>query len=401
MSPRLVLFGAGNIGRSFIAQLFAAAGYEVVFVDINERVVGDLNRRRGYEVIIRHPDGTDETVPVTGVRAVSAADEQAVSSEVAEARLAATAVGAGALPSVAKLIRAGLLERRRRRPGEPLDVILAENVRDAAAIVRGVVGEAAQDAEIGLVQTSIGKMVPIVPSEVTARDPLVVFAEPYNTLIVDAKGFRGELPEVPQIKAVEDIRAYVDRKLFLHNLGHAAVAYLGHRTDPAVTLIADALALEPVRGGATRAMTESASALAHAYASLSLTGLHEHRDDLLARFANRALGDTVYRVGRDLPRKLARDDRLVGAMLLAARARLPFDGIAEVYLASLGFAATDEAGDRFPPDERIVRLADSDGVEAVLTTVSGLGGDDPVDGRVIAAVLARAEKEVDSGMRDQ
>ena len=405
-----MLFGAGNIGRSFIAELFASAGYEVVFVDINETVVDELNRRGGYDVVIKHPEGTDEVLPVRGVRAVNAAQAQAVIAEVARADIAATAVGSSALPSVAKLIGAGMAERRRRRPGDPLDVILAENVRDAASVVREGVRaqadasggasasasggasahDAADEAMLGLVQTSIGKMVPIVPAEVSARDPLVVFAEPYDTLIVDAKGFRGELPPVDRIRAVDDIRAYVDRKLFLHNLGHAAVAYLGFQADSAVTLIADALAIKPVREGAARAMSESAAALACAYPSLSPGDLHEHRDDLLARFANRALGDTVFRVGRDLPRKLAREDRLVGAMLLAARGGLPFAAIAAVYLAALGFAAADESGRRNAPDEEVVRLAESRGAGTVLTTVSGLRRGDRDDERVIAAVTAAA-----------
>jgi mannitol-1-phosphate 5-dehydrogenase len=36
---KLVQFGAGNIGRSFIGQLFSRAGWEVVFVDINTNMV--------------------------------------------------------------------------------------------------------------------------------------------------------------------------------------------------------------------------------------------------------------------------------------------------------------------------------------------------------------------------
>jgi mannitol-1-phosphate 5-dehydrogenase len=33
---KLVLFGAGKIGRTFIGQLFATSGFEVVFIDIFE-----------------------------------------------------------------------------------------------------------------------------------------------------------------------------------------------------------------------------------------------------------------------------------------------------------------------------------------------------------------------------
>ncbi len=397
--PRIVLFGAGSIGRSFIGQVFAQNGYEVVFVDIDERIIDALNRRGGYDVVIKHPEGAEETLRVSGVRAVDARDTDRVSEELVGTDLAATAVGAGALPSVAGLIRLGLLARRANGSQTPLDVILAENVRDAATLVADVVGAgtAVQRKElldsIGLVRTSIGKMVPIVPADVAARDPLVVFAEPYNTLIVDAHGFRNRVPDLPQIKAVDDIRAYVDRKLFVHNLGHAAVSYVGFRTVPAVTSIAEAVGIESVRAAARDAMSEAASALTAEYpGNFSIAELHEHRDDLLRRFANRALGDTVYRVGRDLPRKLSRDERVVGAMLLAARLGLDFTAIADVYRAALGFRATDDAGNPFPQDEHVVTLARSEGTEAVLTGVSGLRHGEEPDEQVIATVLARGRR---------
>ena len=36
INKKMVQFGAGNIGRSFIGQLFSRSGYEVVFVDIKK-----------------------------------------------------------------------------------------------------------------------------------------------------------------------------------------------------------------------------------------------------------------------------------------------------------------------------------------------------------------------------
>ena len=390
---QLVLFGAGNIGRSFIGQIFAANGYEVVFVDINRRVIDELNRRGSYNVVIKHPDGHDEILTVAGVRGVDASDTEQVARTLADATIAATAVGAGALPAVAGLICEGLRLRRTVRPGEPLDVILAENVRDAASLVARIVAEAADGSalleSLGLVQTSIGKMVPIVTAETSERDPLVVFAEPYNTLIVDARGFRAPVPNAPQIKAVDDIRAYVDRKLFLHNLGHAAVAYCAYRHDTRLVTIADAVKVEPVRAAAHGAMEQAGAALAAAYPrSLTLTDLQAHRDDLLQRFANQALGDTIHRVGRDLPRKLSRDDRIVGAMRLAVHHALPFDRIAHVYRAALGFLATDETGRPYPEDDRVVAMARRRGTTAVLSEISGLRPGTPEDDAVIREVVS-------------
>jgi len=96
-------------------------------------------------------------------------------------------------------------------------------------------------------------------------------------------------------------------------LGHAAAAYFGYRADPSLTYIYEVLALPEVLAATRRTMEQSAAALCREYpADLTPEALAEHVDDLLARFANHALGDTVFRVGRDIGRKLSRADRIVG-----------------------------------------------------------------------------------------
>lgn len=44
IKKRIIQFGAGNIGRSFIGQLFSRSGYEVVFVDINKKLNNKIKR---------------------------------------------------------------------------------------------------------------------------------------------------------------------------------------------------------------------------------------------------------------------------------------------------------------------------------------------------------------------
>ncbi len=53
MKNKIVLFGAGKIGRSFIGQLFSRSGYEVVFVDIDQQLLDLLNDRKQYHVVIK------------------------------------------------------------------------------------------------------------------------------------------------------------------------------------------------------------------------------------------------------------------------------------------------------------------------------------------------------------
>ncbi len=388
----LTLFGAGKIGRSFIAPVFSAAGYEVTFVEINETVVSAINRRGEYDVVMQAPTGDESRVRVSSVRAIDARDTDAVASALAATDIAATAVGAAGFGPVCELIAHGLVLRRSTRPGVPLDVILAENVPGAADLARRHVAAIAGDdlSLLGLVETSIGKMVPIVPAAIVASDPLVVYAEPYNTLIVDRLGFVGPVPRIPDVLAVNNIRAYVDRKLFIHNLGHAAVAYIGSAENPEAVTIVEAISAPTVRAAAERAMLQSAQGLYVEYTDEFRAGdLESHVEDLLARFANPALNDTVFRVGRDLNRKLGPSDRIVGAMRLLARHAMPMDAVAAVYEAALCFAVTDETGLPYEGDREVLAQYSNEGLQSVFRSISKLDREDPVDRLVWDAVSVR------------
>ena len=87
-----IIFGAGNIGRGFIGQLFSESGYQVTFVDVDAVILAALNKRGSYTIRLVANEATD-TVKVGPVRGVSADDREAVAQAVAEAEMGATAVG--------------------------------------------------------------------------------------------------------------------------------------------------------------------------------------------------------------------------------------------------------------------------------------------------------------------
>jgi len=388
----LVVFGAGNIGRSFVGQLFARAGYRVVFVDVDRSLVDALNRAGRYLVRIR--DRRPEDIWVEGVSAIDARDTDAAAEAVAGADILATAVGPAALPHTYPIIAAGLV-RRREAGGPPLDIIICENLRNAArAFAEGLAAHLPADfpiaSYVGLVETSIGKMVPLMPEAERRRDPLLLYAEAYNTLILDAAAFRNPIPDVPGLDPKQNMAAYVDRKAFIHNLGHAACAYLGRLANPAWRFIWETVSDPVVRAAAKTAMWESGRALMRRYPrEFGEADQEAHIEDLLCRFANRALGDTIYRVGRDVPRKLSREDRLVGALLMDAAEGVAAPITILAAAAAFFFDATDESGQPFPADADFARAVSRRGVDWVLSDVCGLDFSRPEEA-AIAARLRRA-----------
>jgi mannitol-1-phosphate 5-dehydrogenase len=392
---KLFQFGAGNIGRSFIGQLFSAAGYEVVFADVDARLIAALNASRGYTVAIRDQKNFD--LKVQNVRAISVLNADAVSHELADADICGTAVGPNALPKLFPVL-AKAIAQRRARGGGPLDFILCENLRDAARFVREGLRPLLPagfplETYVGLAETSIGKMVPLIPEAQRSHDPLTVYAEAYNTLILDRHALLGGVPAVSGLSAQDNMKAYVDRKAFVHNLGHAALAYYAFLVAPEKVFTYEAVEDADLRAWAKHAMEEAAVWLLRTYPQeFTAAHLADHIEDLLQRFGNRSLGDTIHRVGRDLARKLSAEDRIAGALHACSSAGLPRGWIATALASGLFFLPPDGTGQCFAPDEKVVGQAAAAGPETFLQAVSGLNG-------LLLEQVAALYRQIQTGLR--
>jgi mannitol-1-phosphate 5-dehydrogenase len=371
MEKKIIVFGGGKIGRSFIGQLFSRGGYEVVFVDIARDLVNALNERRSYRVAVKSGLG-EETMEINNVMGILATDTSAIVRELSGCSIAALSVGQSGLPHVIPLLAKGLLARQRAFSNKPLDIIIAENMRDADVYIRGQLQKMLPtdfpfEKNVGLVETSIGKMVPIMTEKATREDPLQVFAEPYNTLILDAKGFKNTIPDVAGLAPKQNMKAWVDRKLFIHNLGHAAAAYFGNYHLPKAKYMFEVLEDPLVRKLTINAMTESATVLQHSYPQEFTRGdLEQHINDLVHRFQNKALGDSVFRVGCDLPRKLGAEDRLAYPIKWAEKKKLEFDNMLLAYTVSGNFKAKNDEGKKLQQDNTVNREFKTNGLEFIM-----------------------------------
>jgi mannitol-1-phosphate 5-dehydrogenase len=383
-----VIFGAGNIGRGFLGQLFSESGYSVAFIDIDQPLLDVFNRRGAYTIRLVTNDATEE-VAVGPVRAVNARDVDAVAQAVCGAEIGATAVGAGALKYIAPAVAQGIEQRARDGVVLPFNLIICENLKGAAAIFRDMVKAALpagdyayMDEHVGFVDTVIARMVPPLTPELRAQDPSLVIVEPYKELPVDRNGFVGDPPQIVGMIPFAPFSFFTERKLYIHNAGHALLGYLGYLRGYEYGY--EALADEDIYFQARGAMEESALTLHRKYQPLA-GALLANIEDLLHRFGNRALGDTNMRLGRDPIRKLARTDRLVGAALNALAEGVTPEHLVTGIAAGLAFDHPED-----PVAGQLQAKLHGYGIGRVLNEVCELSAGEPLFEMVVARYRALA-----------
>ncbi len=394
LSRRAVQFGAGNIGRGFLGQLYWESGYRTTFVDVVDEVVTGLRERGEYP--LRIVDSQPVIYRINNVTAVDARDLDAVAEALAEADLASTAVGVPVLPRIAPALAKGIARRFSRRGAPPLNFIVCENLIGAGPFLREKVREhleprfhAVLDEKVGFVEASIGRMVPVMTEAQKAEDPLLVCVEAYSDLPVDAEGFKGPIPELSHMQPKANFGAYVERKLFVHNLGHAVTAYLGYLRGH--EYIWQAIGDPVVRQEVDAALAETRAGLVARH-GLDPDELRIHADDIVRRFHNKALGDQVARVAKDPIRKLGSNDRLIGSGLMCLE-----NGVTPLHVAFATAAAIhyDHPEDSAALQLRELRLAK--GVEGVLREICGIEPDSALG----TLILSEMKRLVADGWLDQ
>ena len=359
------MYGGGNIGRGFIAQLFYLSGYHTIFIDVNDELIEQINRDGKYPIYITK-NGKYEKTFVENVSAVDGKDVELAAEAIAKADIMATAVGVNILKYIAHPIACGV-KKRFQNNAVPLNIIVCENRIDANEYLKGLVEEWFVDEDnvknyfhenFGFVEASIGRMVPAAPEQIKARNKLAVCVEPYCELPVDKDAFVGEIPEIKNMVPFSPFEVYIQRKLFVHNMSHAVCAYLGYITGAEyIWQAANDLRIRYIALGAQmdicRAMSKE-----HA---IDMIPLVEYSYDLLGRYDNKLLGDTVARVGADTQRKLSHNDRIVGALRMCKKHGINSKYIKTALAAGLMFAP---GGDK--SSEEVSKYTIENGVSAAL-----------------------------------
>jgi mannitol-1-phosphate 5-dehydrogenase len=318
----VLIIGAGATGRGHVAQLAVESGYRVTFLDKNQSLCARLRASGSYSV--RLVSGHTRTVTIDDFRILHTSESKDVYSAFRDSSLVFTAVCPGNLRDAAAAMRAPIIQwLKAAGPHDFKNVLCCENMNHSSTTFRDFIledfpGELREKLErqVGFADTMVARVV------ARPSDPLLLLGEEYSEWTADRQAIRGpDLPAIRTLELVEDQTRFLQRKLYIHNTGHATFGYLGFLRGYAY--IHEAAQDPRIMEICGKTIEESGWAIEKEY-GFSAEVIRAYRAALTEKCVSPELPDEILRVVREPIRKLGRDERFFGPVgLMLAHGRLP------------------------------------------------------------------------------
>lgn len=379
---KAVHFGAGNIGRGFIGEILFENGFEIAFVDVNEKIIDALNDRGSYEIEIAEEG--QRHIAVSGVRGINnAKNPEAVVAAIAEADIVTTAIGPNILPFIAGLVAQGIEARQAAGNTTPLDVLACENMIGGSEFLYEEVKKHLSEPSLVFAEENIGfpnaAVDRIVPAQ-SHEDPLFVVVEPFNEWVVETSRMKNPDLKLDKVHYETDLEPFIERKLFSVNSGHATSAYTGAYYGAKTIL--EALQNVTVKNNVEAVLAEIRNLLIAKW-GFDEASLVDYHKVIISRFENPFIVDEVTRVARTPIRKLGFDERFIRPIRELKERSLSYQDLLQT--VAYVFAYKDETDEQ---SVQLQTLLTEKPLEEVVKEVTGLT-DQALIAEIIDAVEAK------------
>lgn len=373
---KAVHFGAGKIGRGFIAQLLHDTGYEIVFVDVNEKVNQELNQYHNYYLyIIEDNYRKMEIDKVSALSPITQPEE--VVEAVMEADIVTTAVLADNFSKIAENLARGL-KARLAKEEKRINVIPCENALFCGDLLRkeiistGIMTAKELDQAAAIPNTAVDRMV--FGTDRDGRDGIEA-GKDYELAVEVNKLTDPENPPIQGAEYTDNLQKFLERKLYTINCGHAWSGYMAHIQG--YEIIQDYFARQENIEMTKNVMLE-VSALLEKKHGFTHQEMLDYIEFALNRFLTPGIKDPVSRISRAPIRKLGYEDRLVGPAVqcheMGLENELLLKGIAAAFLFDV------------KEDEQSVELlgyVSEHGIKDAVTHYTGIEIDHPIHEKIV------------------
>ena len=311
-NKKAVHFGAGKIGRGFIAELLHDSGYEVIFGDVVDELVDLVNKEHEYPLfLIDH--NYEEKIIDHVVAYSNIKNPEKLIDAMCEAEIITTSVMATNLPKVAPLITEGLKKRLKENKNKAIvmaceNAMMGTDILKKAMIETNILTEEELDSIAVFPNTAVDRMV--FGGIHNGKEGIEV-GDAYELVIEKNKLIDPNSEPINGAEYVDDLMMYLQRKIYIINCGHAIAGYYGQALK-GYEIVQDSLRDPELIPQIREAMLESASALEKKYGFTHESLVDYMETMMVKRFTTPGVVDPISRVSREPIRKIAPNDRIMG-----------------------------------------------------------------------------------------
>lgn len=325
MGKKVLIIGAGNSGRGFIARLLQEDGASFCFVDKDDRLIKKLVLEQQYSVFVGE---NRKKYVIHNFQAFCADSEEALQAAL-QSDLIMVCVGNQNLGDLKTFLNkvCGM-----KRP-EECRIIVCENGISPKTILKNALKDTAAEKMLITQGIIFCTSIPVVKGE------LDIVAEDYQELPVDYDDelFTLQLPHFPLIK---NFNTLMKRKLYTYNCLSGCIAYLGYLkgyTDYGLAARdSEILAFcEDIRTKLDDVMCRETHVACEEQRVFS--------DKALKKFTNCLIVDTIEKNARAASRKISADERLMGPMQLFFKYGIDTKPLCKVVAAALYYMEKEES----------------------------------------------------------
>ncbi|WP_031542679.1 hypothetical protein [Mesoplasma photuris] len=330
---KVIHFGAGNIGRGFIAPILLKNKNidEIKFLDVNEEIIKNLNENKSYivneldietnQIIVdRYSSST-----IKGIR-----EDSNFKNFLKDTFLITTSTGQNNLKFIIDDLKFIIdsIDKNQK-----IIIICCENGNRVSSYFKNEYEEKHSiPHNVYFVDCMVDRIVPI-----QLNNSLDIDVEKYYSWIVDSTQWPAEINKIDNLTYSENMEIDIYKKMTMLNGVHASLGWFRYKQDKfAVPILQDTLddqdTFDYLKG-----LMENYVKIISLKFKYDEQILKNYGESIIKRFENKLIRDELYRVARNPITKLQKNERIVDPLLFAYENDLEVNYLKQAFVNGMNY----------------------------------------------------------------
>ncbi|ATZ17335.1 mannitol-1-phosphate 5-dehydrogenase [Williamsoniiplasma luminosum] len=329
---KVLHFGAGNIGRGFIAPILLKDQNieHIKFTDINKNMISHINEVKEFHVIEL---GETKNIIKIDNKISGVSNEDLFLNNDYKIDILTTSIGALALKYIEDIVVK--IIKNKENNNEKLIIMCCENGDKVSSMFKQQIQKLYNFDEnlIAFVDVMVDRIVP----DQKKTNIIDIEVEQYYSWIVDETQWPTTIPRISSLKYSKNMDAEIAKKIWLLNGGHASLCWAAYKLNQFNPPFTNAsLKIETLKKFLVAYLNEVGQIFSKQF-NYDLDEVKKFINQTIERFENIYIQDHLERVGRNLILKLQLEERILKPFLLGQKLGLETKNIQQSILNALDY----------------------------------------------------------------